>query len=56
LSARDVLAPGAALLGGGAGGKPDLSISGGPSAERLGAALEAVTEEARRLLGALPSR
>jgi alanyl-tRNA synthetase len=56
LSARDVLAPGAALLGGGAGGKPDLSISGGPSAEHLGAALQAVTEEARKLLGALPSR
>ncbi|HET7483006.1 MAG TPA: alanine--tRNA ligase, partial [Actinomycetota bacterium] len=28
ISARDLLAPGAALLGGGAGGKPDLAISG----------------------------
>jgi alanyl-tRNA synthetase len=55
LSARDVLAPGAALLGGGAGGKPDLSISGGPSADHLGAALDAVAEEARRLLSALPT-
>jgi alanyl-tRNA synthetase len=55
LSARDVLAPGAVLLGGGAGGKADLSISGGPSAEQLGAALEAVTSEARRLLGELPA-
>jgi alanyl-tRNA synthetase len=55
LSARDVLAPGAALLGGGAGGKPELSISGGPSADRLGAALEAAAQEARKLLGALPS-
>jgi alanyl-tRNA synthetase len=56
LSARDVLAPGAALLGGGAGGKPDLSISGGPAAEQLGAAIEAVAQEARKLLGALPHR
>ncbi|MEA2505949.1 MAG: alanyl-tRNA synthetase [Actinomycetota bacterium] len=55
LSARDVLAPAAALLGGGAGGKPDLSISGGPSADHLGAALEAAADEARRLLGALPT-
>jgi alanyl-tRNA synthetase len=55
LSARDVLAPGAELLGGGAGGKPDLSISGGPSADHLGAALEAAADEARRLLGALPT-
>jgi alanyl-tRNA synthetase len=55
LSAREVLAPGAILLGGGAGGKADLSISGGPSAEQLGAALEAVTSEARRLLGELPA-
>ena len=50
------MAPGAALLGGGAGGKPDLSISGGPAAEQLGAAIEAVAQEARKLLGALPNR
>jgi alanyl-tRNA synthetase len=55
LSARDVLAPGAALLGGGAGGKPDLSISGGPAADHLGAAIEAVAQEARKLLGGLPA-
>ncbi|MDP9226516.1 MAG: alanine--tRNA ligase [Actinomycetota bacterium] len=55
LSARDLLAPGAALLGGGAGGKPDLSISGGPSAEHLEAAIDAVAQEARKRLGALPA-
>jgi alanyl-tRNA synthetase len=55
LSARDVLAPGAALLGGGAGGKPDLSVSGGPSAAQLGPALQAAADEARRLLGMLPA-
>jgi alanyl-tRNA synthetase len=55
LSAREMLGPGAALLGGGAGGKPDLSISGGPSADHLGAAIEAVAQEARKLLGALPA-
>jgi alanyl-tRNA synthetase len=55
LSARELLAPGAALLGGGAGGKPDLSISGGPSADHLGAAIEAVAQEARKRLGALPT-
>jgi alanyl-tRNA synthetase len=41
IAARDVLKPGAELLGGGAGGKPELSISGGPNAGRLDAALEA---------------
>jgi alanyl-tRNA synthetase len=50
ISARDLLAPGAALLGGGAGGKPDLAISGGPSVERLDEALEAVAEAARSAL------
>jgi alanyl-tRNA synthetase len=55
LSARDLLAPGAALLGGGAGGKPDLSISGGPSAEHLQAAIDAVARQARKLLGELPT-
>jgi alanyl-tRNA synthetase len=51
ISARDLLGPGAALLGGGAGGKPDLAISGGPSHERLEEAIEAVGRAARDALG-----
>ncbi|MDQ4028048.1 MAG: alanine--tRNA ligase [Actinomycetota bacterium] len=50
ISARDILAPGAGLLGGGAGGKPDLAISGGPSAERLEEAITAVAQAARDAL------
>ncbi|MDQ5874753.1 MAG: alanine--tRNA ligase [Actinomycetota bacterium] len=50
LSARALLGPGAELLGGGAGGKPELAISGGPRAERLPEAIEAVAEAARRAL------
>jgi alanyl-tRNA synthetase len=50
VSARDLLAPGAQMLGGGAGGKPDLSISGGPAGEKLEAALEAVAAAARDAL------
>ncbi|HET7481473.1 MAG TPA: DHHA1 domain-containing protein, partial [Actinomycetota bacterium] len=52
ISARDLLAPGAALLGGGAGGKPDLAISGGPSADKLEEAIEAVARAARAALEA----
>jgi alanyl-tRNA synthetase len=50
VSARDILAPGAGLLGGGAGGKPDLAISGGPSADRLEEAIEAAGQAARAVL------
>jgi alanyl-tRNA synthetase len=50
ISARELLAPGAALLGGGAGGKPDLAISGGPASERLEEAIEAVAKAARAAL------
>ena len=50
ISARDLLAPGARLLGGGAGGKPELAISGGPSAERIDQAMEAVARAARDAL------
>jgi alanyl-tRNA synthetase len=50
VSARDLLAPGAELLGGGAGGKPELAISGGPVAERLDEAIEAVARTARDAL------
>jgi alanyl-tRNA synthetase len=50
ISARDLLAPGAQLLGGGAGGKPELSISGGPAADKLDDALAAVESAARSAL------
>ncbi|HEX2296097.1 MAG TPA: alanine--tRNA ligase [Actinomycetota bacterium] len=50
LSAREMLGPGAGLLGGGAGGKPELSISGGPAADKLDEALEAVARAARESL------
>ncbi|MGH2693282.1 MAG: alanine--tRNA ligase [Actinomycetota bacterium] len=50
ISARELLAPGAELLGGGAGGKPELAVSGGPSAERLEEAIEAVAKAARDAL------
>ncbi|MGI8707135.1 MAG: DHHA1 domain-containing protein, partial [Actinomycetota bacterium] len=46
VSARDLLAPGAALLGGGGGGKPELAISGGPDHDRLEEAIEAVRHAA----------
>jgi alanyl-tRNA synthetase len=51
VSARDLLAPGAQLLGGGGGGKPELSISGGPQADQLGAALAAVEAAAKSAIG-----
>ncbi|MDQ4058353.1 MAG: DHHA1 domain-containing protein, partial [Actinomycetota bacterium] len=47
LSARDLLKPGADLLGGGGGGKPGLAISGGSRAEAIDSALEAVAAAAR---------
>jgi alanyl-tRNA synthetase len=50
LSARELLGPGAGLLGGGAGGKPELSVSGGPAADKIDEALEAVADAARRSL------
>jgi alanyl-tRNA synthetase len=50
ITARDLLAPGATLLGGGAGGKPELAISGGPNRDRLDEALEASAAAAREAL------
>ena len=50
LSARDLLAPGARLLGGGGGGKPDLAISGGPKADHLDDALDAVARSVTEAL------
>ena len=52
ISARDLLALGAALLGGGAGGKPDLAISGGPSADKIDEAIETVARAAKDALSA----
>ncbi len=51
VTARDVLKPGAALLGGGAGGKPELSVSGGPNKDRLDEALAAAKAAALDALG-----
>jgi alanyl-tRNA synthetase len=53
ISARELLAPGAALLGGGAGGKPELAISGGPRKDRLDEAVDVVAQAARDALGRL---
>ena len=50
VSARELLAAGAALLGGGAGGKPELAISGGPDASRLQEAIDSVAQAARDAL------
>jgi alanyl-tRNA synthetase len=50
LNARDLLKPGAELLGGGGGGKPDLAISGGPRADAIDDAIEAVAAAARTAL------
>ena len=47
LNARDLLKPGADLLGGGGGGKPDLAISGGSNSEALDDAIEAVAVAAK---------
>lgn len=50
ISARDLLAPGAGILGGGAGGRPDLAISGGPAADRIDEAIAVVASSIRDLL------
>jgi alanyl-tRNA synthetase len=51
ISARDLLNVGAPFLGGGAGGRPELAISGGPQADRLEEAMDAVARAARQQLG-----
>ena len=50
VSARDLLAAGADLLGGGAGGKAELAVSGGKAADRIDDAIEAVAAAARAAL------
>jgi alanyl-tRNA synthetase len=47
VSAKEFIAPGAAILGGGGGGKPDLAISGGPNADKIEEALETAARAAR---------
>ncbi len=50
LTARDVLQPGAQVVGGGAGGKGDVAQAGGREGSRIAEALEAVRLAARERL------
>ena len=50
VSAQDLVAPGAARLGGRGGGKPDLVVGGGTRVEELDAALDAVRQSAQAAL------
>jgi alanyl-tRNA synthetase len=50
VSAQDLVAPGAALLGGRGGGKPDLVVGGGTQVAELDAALDAVRQSAQAAL------
>jgi alanyl-tRNA synthetase len=50
VSAAELLSEGAALLGGSAGGRPDLAVAGGPHSEELDRAMAAVEGAARRTL------
>ncbi len=52
IAARDVLQPGARVVGGGAGGKGDVAQAGGKHGARLDAALAAVRDAARERLAA----
>jgi alanyl-tRNA synthetase len=48
--AREVLRPAAALIGGGAGGKPELAMAGGRDASKIDEALAVATREAEAAL------
>ena len=50
VTADELLAPAAELVGGGKGGKPGLAFSGGPRGEATGQALEAIEPRLRELL------
>ncbi|HMC79243.1 MAG TPA: alanine--tRNA ligase-related protein, partial [Acidimicrobiia bacterium] len=50
VSAQDLVAPGAARLGGRGGGKPDLVVGGGTQVAELDAALDAVRQSAQAAL------
>ena len=51
-TARDILQPGASVVGGGAGGKGDIAQAGGKHGERIAEALEATRVAARERLAA----
>ena len=53
VSAAELAAPGARVLGGGGSRDPELSQAGGPHGEKLAEALEAIREEVVRRLSAL---
>jgi alanyl-tRNA synthetase len=53
LEARDVLQPGARVVGGGAGGKGAVAQAGGRDGSKLSAALEACRRTARELVASL---
>jgi len=53
LEAREVLAPGAQLVGGGAGGRGDVAQAGGRDGSQLPAALDACRTKARDLVASL---
>ena len=53
ISSSPFVSTGAKVLGGGGGGKPDMAVAGGPQADQIGKALEAVEEEVRRTLQGL---
>jgi alanyl-tRNA synthetase len=53
ISSSPFVSTGAKVLGGGGGGKPEMAVAGGPQAEQIGKALEAVEEEVRRALQGL---
>jgi alanyl-tRNA synthetase len=53
LEARDVLQPGARIVGGGAGGKGEVAQAGGRDGSQLSAALEACRRTARELVVSL---
>jgi alanyl-tRNA synthetase len=52
ITARDILQPGAQVVGGGAGGKGDVAQAGGRDGSRVAEALEATRLAARERLAA----
>ena len=51
VSAAELLMPGARILGGGGSRDPELAQAGGPNADRLSEALDAIRDAAGRALG-----
>jgi alanyl-tRNA synthetase len=48
VTSQSFLADGAAILGGGGGGRPDLAVAGGPNKNEIGRAMDAVERAVRR--------